>query len=73
MRYQDVKIKSLKSWNDCYEAREEIENDWRNVKGGFKAWNSGYRTYLLKAAESKIALIESRMQMFNIEEDSNEA
>lgn len=64
MKYQDVKISKLKSWGDCYDAIQAIENDWRNIKGGFKAWNSGYNTYLLKAAERKIALIENRMEQF---------
>jgi len=68
MKYQDVKISKLKSWSDCYEAIQAIENDWRNILGGWSAWNSGYRTYLLRAAEKKIKLIENRMQLFSIEE-----
>jgi len=64
MKYQDVKISNLRSWTDCHDAIWAIENDWRNVKGGFGAWSSGRATYLLKAAERKIALIESRMDKF---------
>ena len=70
MKYQDVKISALKSWGDCYDAIQAIESDWRNVKGGFKAWNSGRNTFLLKSAERKIALIENRMEGFVSHEDS---
>lgn len=41
-------------------AIDSIENDYSNTVGGYKAWTSGYTTYLTKTAEKKIEAINER-------------
>lgn len=57
----DIIINNLGSLTACLDAIDNIKHDYRNSQGGLKAWNSGRRTYLKKAAENKIAAIERRI------------
>lgn len=61
MLASDIIINSLDSLTACLDAIDKIKHDYRNSKGGLKAWNSGRTTYLTKAAENKIAAIERRI------------
>lgn len=56
-----IKLSDLKTWEQCFEAREKIELEPMNVVGGLKAWMSGNTTDLTPAAKRKIASIESKM------------
>lgn len=61
MKAASVRLASLKTFNDCLEAIESIENDYQNVLGGLKAWNSGRETTLTREAQKKIKAIETKM------------
>ena len=62
MKASNISVSQLASYEACYYAIEAIEADWLNILGGLRAWNSGYTTYLTKAAEKKIAAIKARME-----------
>ena len=62
MRHQEIKIKDLKTWTECDKAVDEIEMDYRNIKGGVNAFHSGYTTELLEGAKKKVSSIERRME-----------
>ncbi len=66
MKYTDVQLANLKTYEDCDKAIDSIENDYHNVIGGFKAWNSGKQTYLLKGAETKIQAIKNKQERLHI-------
>jgi len=57
MKASSIKINEIETASEAYDIIEEIENDYLNVVGGMKAWDSGYETYLTKSAENKIAAI----------------
>lgn len=57
----NVIINNLDSLTACLDAIDKIKHDYRNSKGGLKAWNSGRTTYLTTAAANKIAAIERRI------------
>lgn len=61
IRYQDVKVGELKTWDELNAARSAIESHPDNVVGGLKAWDSGQATELKPAAQKKIAQLEARM------------
>ena len=58
MRFSDILIANLKTTTECDQAIESIRDDYRNVVGGFKSWNSGSESRLLAGAENKIRAIE---------------
>ncbi len=64
MTATQVRITGLTDWDACRKARNEIENDLRNVEGGAEAWDSGRTTYLKPAAQRKVDAIERKMQEF---------
>ena len=64
MIYSSIKLRDLVTHSDCMEAIEDIQSDSRNSIGGHAAWHSGRQTFLLSAAERKIALIESKAKTF---------
>lgn len=68
MKASDVRIADLETWDDCYDAIEEIETDYQNDRGGIQAWNSGLQTQLTASAEKKIAAIRRKMDRLNPEE-----
>lgn len=69
MKASEIKVASLKDYCECAEAIELIENDYRNVVGGVKAWLSGWQTDLTPAAKNKIAAIEKHMDKFSTDSD----
>lgn len=62
MLYSNVMLSNLKTYEDCDKAIDLIESDYHNVIGGFKAWNSGKQTFLLKSAEVKINAIKNKQE-----------
>jgi len=62
MRASQIRVSALGTYNQCYEAIKDIENDFRNTVGGHKAWVSGYQTYLTATAKKKIAQIDARIE-----------
>ncbi len=60
MKHSDISIKALNTYESIERAIESIERDPSNIQGGFKAWNSGYETYLLKGAETKIKALRAK-------------
>ncbi len=60
MHYSNVKLSNLNTIEACQNAIDAIENDYQNIAGGFKAWNSGYQTELTKAAQNKIEAIQRK-------------
>lgn len=63
MKASQVKLADLKTYDDCQDAIDNIENDYLNVVGGIKAWVSGNQTYLTEAAKNKIAAIERKAEV----------
>ena len=61
MKASKIKTSKLRTYQEMTDAIESIENDYQNIVGGIKAWNSGYETKLTKTAENKIAAIEAKM------------
>lgn len=55
-------LSNLKTYEDCDKAIDSIESDYLNIIGGFKAWNAGKQTYLLKGAENKIQAIKNKQE-----------
>lgn len=72
MRYQDVKVGQLKTWEELSEAREAIENHPDNVVGGLEAWDSGASVDLKPAAKRKMAQLQSRMDKIAAAEEAAE-
>ena len=60
MKYNEVRLTNLKTWEECDAAVEAIENDYVNIQGGLKAWDSGYQTHLLPSAQKKIDAINRK-------------
>lgn len=60
MHFSQVNIKALKTYDAIERAIGLIENDPKNTEGGWKAWNSGYETHLLKGAENKIKVLQAK-------------
>ena len=60
MKFSRVVIADLKTMEECDQAVESIENDYKNIYGGISAWNSGYNTYLLEGAKKKIEAIQRK-------------
>ncbi|HCE4999455.1 TPA: hypothetical protein NGW16_004191 [Vibrio parahaemolyticus] len=60
MLYSNVLLSNLKTYDECDKAIDSIESDYHNVVGGFKSWNSGKQTFLLKGAETKIKAIKNK-------------
>lgn len=70
MKYSNVKLRDLETFEDHMDAIEAIKNDYLNVVGGLKAWLSGYETHLLEGAKKKIKAIEDRCwRLFPCEDD----
>ena len=73
MKASKVRLSSLKTLTDHYDAIEDIERDYNNSYGGLDRWLSGYTTTLKTGAASKIAKIEARIdRLFCDECDDNE-
>lgn len=72
IRYQDVKVGELKTWDELNAARNAIESHPDNVVGGLKAWDSGQATELKPAAQRKVAQLEARMSKIAEAEDAAE-
>ena len=68
-RAQEIKIAELNTWVECYDAVRAIGADPRNVKGGMRAWCSGYETELTAAAQRKVEAIERKMEKLEEEEE----
>ncbi len=60
MKYTNVRLSDLNSFDECEEAISEIQNDYLNVVGGVDAWCSGWDTELLEGAKKKIEKIKAR-------------
>lgn len=60
MKYSRIAIVDLKTMEQCDEAIESIDNDFQNIVGGIKAWNSGYASDLLTGAQNKIDAIKRK-------------
>lgn len=60
MKHSSIKLSNLKTTNDCDVAIEQIEHDFQNIVGGYRAWISGRETFLTKAAQKKIDAINSK-------------
>ena len=69
MRHQDAKLRSLVTYDQIQGAIDGIERDWQNVVGGYNAWRSGRQTYLLLAAEKKIAKLNAKLDKICIKAD----
>ena len=70
MKASDVAVRSLNSYVECSEMIDRIEYNYKNIQGGFDAWNSGYECHLTQGAKNKIAAIKRRMEkMFSTDEE----
>ncbi len=70
MRAARVALKDLKTEADHWDTIDKIERDYHNTQGGWKAWNSGWETFLTATAEKKIMAIEARVnRLFPADED----
>ena len=70
MKYTNVRLSDLNSFDECEEAISEIQNDYLNVQGGIDAWCSGWDTELLEGAKKKIEAIRKRQyRLFPCDED----
>lgn len=72
MRASKVKLRELKTFNECVEMIDSIERDWRNVEGGWAAWISGGPTYLNATAEKKIDALWKRAYRISPVEEEGE-
>lgn len=72
MKYTNVMLRDLVTFEDHEEAIEAIENDYHNVIGGIDAWISGRETFLLEGAKKKIEAIKARMdRLFPFDEEED--
>jgi len=72
MKYTNVMLRDLETFEDHDEAIQSIENDYHNVVGGMDAWLSGHETYLLEGAKKKIESIRARMdRLFPFDEEED--
>ena len=72
MRASEVRVRELKTVCECFDAIESIEEDYRNIEGGLKAWNSGYQTFMTQTAKKKLEAIERRINKLSPLEDDEE-
>ena len=61
MKASLIKVRELKTVQDCYAAVEAIEDDWLNVQGGLKAWTSGDETHLTSEAQRKVDALHRKI------------
>jgi len=69
MKHTDIKLRELKTYEDCDAAITNIEMDFRNSCGTLAQWNSGHVTTLKTSAEKKIEKIRAKMDTFFSDED----
>lgn len=69
MKAQDISVSSMKSYTECYDAIDAIENDYRNTRGGITAWMSGYTTYLTATAQKKVDALKRKANSFPCNDD----
>jgi len=72
MKAKDIRLSTLKTYNDCMQAIDDIETDYHNSFGGLKWWCSGNITYLKPAAIKKIKQINARIDRLFISDDEEE-
>lgn len=61
MLASQVRLSELNTWDECYLAVKQIEDDHRNIIGGITAWNSGRETHLKAGAQNKINALDAKM------------
>lgn len=62
MRADKVVVATLSTWEELDAAEQAIRDDYLNVVGGMRAWNSGYNTELTPIAKRKIAAIRAKQE-----------
>lgn len=61
MKASNVKINEFNTYIELDGIITNIEDDYENTVGGFKAWNSGRQTFLTKTAKNKIEKLQAKM------------
>lgn len=69
MKYSKIHLYTLKTWDDCQKAIEEIETDHRNYHGGIARWNSGFTTTMREKAKDKLQKIEDHADRIAIRKE----
>ena len=60
MLASNVQLNNLKTCEECRNAYDEVNGDFRNYLGGLRAWNSGYASSMTVTAENKLKAIDAR-------------
>ena len=61
MKASKVKLGDYNTYTELDEIIMNIEDDYENTVGGFKAWNSGWDTKLTQTAKNKIEKLQAKM------------
>lgn len=69
MLAKEVSVTGMLTAQDCWEAIESIENDYRNYQGGITRWNSGYDCHLKAGAKKKVEALHRRSWKLSPDEE----
>ena len=68
----NVKLSTLNTIEELEEAIDSIENDPRNIVGGYAQWCSGYETKLTAAAQRKVDQLRAKITKLDDETDEDD-